>query len=131
MSSNAVVEGQYDSLLEAAALSSSPITEPFYVGGFRTANVAVSLTHDAATEVTMECYVAFPSDDTAWFKLQNVNTAGDPLYTSEDAVWTKAVSGDAAWIWRIPTDCTRMKLAFSATAPGADAIDVSVRVDAG
>ena len=126
-----VVEAQYDNLLVGAALSGSPETDPIEVGGFRSANVAISLTHDAATRVDMECQVAFPSDDNKWFKMQELDGTSPPVNASSDAVWQKNVSGDVNWIWRVPADCTRMKFLFSAQAPGADTIDVSVRVDAG
>jgi len=129
--SGPVIEAQYENVLVDALLSTNPETEPIYVGGFRTANVAIVLVHDAATKVDMECLVAFPSDDSKWFVLQEVDFSAPPIYTSSDAVWSKNVIGNANWIWRIPTDCTRMKFVFSALAPGTDAISVTVRVDAG
>jgi hypothetical protein len=110
-------------LLSGVALNASSASRTFSLDddrefGFNLLVAYVYLTRSAATDVRMTCTGA-PDAESGPAVLQDITVASG-VGTSDDARFQKAVSGTAAWPWRVDvTGYRNVKCTLSGTSGGS------------
>lgn len=104
----------------AAATRTASVLLEGSKAGYDIAIMHIDLTHTAATDVQMSCTITPSAADSAGVLQQCAVSAG--ACTSSDASWTKAVSGDKVFLWRVDISGFPGTLAcvLSGTSAGAN-----------
>lgn len=108
------------------ALDATKTFDAIKISGFRFVNFFVDFTRNTATDVTMTCDAARTSDGT-FHTMQAISIAGTGVANSVDIVWTKNVTADDKWSWRVNLQAYQwLKCTFDATTgSGTDTITVN------
>jgi len=117
-------------LLSAVALNATAATRTITLTeqnmrGFSVAALFIDFNRTAATDVSMTCTGSMDAG-TTYFQFQSCDvSAGD--CTSTDASWTRTISANDEFIWRVDTmGIPRVQCLFAGTsAGGSDTVTVS------
>lgn len=91
-------------LIDGVACNASEANRTFTLtaglaNGFGMGVFQFDFTHNAATAIAMTCHGSLDAQ-TTWAELQSCSVASGAC-TSSDASWSKAVSADDDWMWRV------------------------------